>query len=137
MNALNDLLEKFRSEVKERIDLIGDFSDFKVLRHESSSQWIAILRECNDNQKWRIQRFDENGFVGHEVYQTQGIAVETAARECFCIGDDGALDRLEKTTAFRLGNAISCERDALNLSKITFNEFLVRVSELEQNCSLT
>jgi len=136
MNTLEKLLEEFRTELKQQTDQIGHFDDFKVLRTASRSQWIAILRDCNDNQKWRIQRFDKDGFIGHQLYHSKEKAIEAAARERFCISDDGALDRLAKTPAFQLGNEISNEHDFLNSSKITFKEFLARVSQLKQKYAL-
>ncbi len=127
---LEDILADFRERVASRIKEIGEFEDSKVLKHEAQSQWVAILRDCNNNDNWRIQRFDENGFIGHEIFRNKEEALNTAVRERYSACDDGALDRLAKTNAFRMGNEISSERDKLNASVITFKDFLLRSSQI-------
>ena len=130
---MDKFLESIRAELNGRIALIGAFDDIKVLRHETIEQWVAILRNCNGPLgSWRIQRFDRDGFIGHQCYASKELAVANAARERFTQHDDGALDRLERTAAFRLGNAISDERDRLNASQLSFTAFLARVTELKQ-----
>ena len=127
---MDKLMQRCRAEIDARVSLIGDFDDIKVLRHEAMAQWVAILRNFNGApDSWRLQRFDADGFVGHQVYASKDEAIRNAARERFTLHDDGALDRLERTVAFRLGNAISDEREKLNGSRISFTAFLARVTQ--------
>lgn len=129
---MDELMKRLRAEIDSRVSLIGDFDDIRVLRHEALAQWVAILRNCNGvDGQWRLQRFDKDGFVGHQVYASKEDAIRNAARERFTLHDDTALDRMERTVAFRLGNAISDERDKLNASRMSFNAFLARVTELK------
>ena len=128
------LMQRIKLEIDARVRLIGDFEDIKVLRHEALHQWVAVLRNCNGEAgSWRLQRFDEKGFVGHQVYKSKEDAIRNAARERFTLADDGALDRMERTVSFRLGNAISDERDKLNASQISFSAFLARVTKIKSD----
>jgi hypothetical protein len=126
------LMQRIKLEIDARVRLIGDFEDIKVLRHEALHQWVAILRNCNGEAgSWRLQRFDENGFIGHQAYRSKEEAIRNAARERFTLADDGALDRLERTASFRIGNAVSDERDKLNASRLSFSAFLARVTQIK------
>ena len=128
------LMQCIKAEIDARVRLIGEFEDIKVLRHEVQHQWVAILRNCNGEEgQWRLQRFDQHGFVGHQVYKSKEEAIRNAARERFTLADDGALDRMERTVSFRLGNAISDERDKLNASRISFSAFLARVTKIKSD----
>lgn len=133
--AMLDILEEARRTLAESVLKIGQFDDFRILRHEALPSWVFILRDCSSNQHWRIQRFDKDGFVGHEIYQTKEIAINAAARERHVIQDDDALDRLEKTPSFRLGNEITAIRDLLNGGLIKWDDYLQRVRKLKEGYS--
>lgn len=130
---MEELLKRIHAEIDARISLIGEVNGIKVLRHEALAQWVAILENCNGApNSWRLQKFDKDGFVGHQVYASKEEAIRNAARERFTLHDDTALDRMERTVAFRYGNAVSDERDKLNASRISFNAFLARVTQLKE-----
>jgi hypothetical protein len=133
---MNDLILEIQKKLSIAIDGIGSFQDVAVLRHETLPQWIAILRECSDNKKWRIQRFDKDGFIGHEVYKDKDEAIKNAARERYTIRDDAALDRMAATPMFCLGNEISSLRDKLNAGVMKWSEYLKETDFLRKGYAL-
>lgn len=104
------------------------FEDVLILKDcENRDRWQMVLRDAGDNSKWRVQRFDLNGFEGHMVFNTKEEAVESAVKSGFHLRDDLALDRVQKLPSFMLGN-YACDQIAkLNCGEITYQQYLQNV----------
>ncbi len=95
------------SDRNDIVNSIGDISDGVILRHKSSARWAFMLPDMTEPGRWRVQYFDECGFTGHGVRDTQRDIVEDTVREGFTVPDHGALDRLQSTQRFQRGNFIA------------------------------
>lgn len=82
---------------------VGDITDGVVLRHEEGRRFVMVLPDVDGGGKWRIQRFDAQGFSGHMVFKDQEEALEAALGEGFKTRDDGAMDRMQDTPEWERG----------------------------------
>lgn len=83
-------------EAAER-EAIGNVDDGAVLKHSDGRRYVMVLPDVDGGGKWRIQRFDANGFSGHMVFNNQDEAVGSALGEGFKTRDDTALERMQGT----------------------------------------
>ena len=65
--------------------------------------WAFVLPDASDAEAWRIQQFDQDGFVGHLCFDTLEEAVEDMLRMGYCVPDAGALDRIGSTARWSIG----------------------------------
>ena len=100
-------LASIRAKTQIKIDAIGDVSNGAILSNQEGTRWVFLLPDMTEQGKWRLQRFDADGFSGHAIYDSHASLVEAAARENFITHDHGALDRLQDTPRFQRGNFAS------------------------------
>lgn len=93
--------------------LIANFWGDDIVGQEfkSGRQWLVILPEMSETQyPFRIQRYDNHGFISHQVYSSLSDAMcELASGDIQ--PDAGALARLSCTAEWALG----CFKSALLL----------------------
>lgn len=133
---MEELLKEFIRATDEKVSLIGDFEDVAIVRHKYTNRWAMIFRDCGNNEKWRVQKFDEDGFIGHFIYSTKAESVRTLAQENMIYRDDEALDRLNATGRFLAGNDIACIRQQLNSGDISFTEYLEQARKVRSRFNL-
>lgn len=115
-------LAEIRSARQKTLAVIGDVTNGVILRDDSGKRFAFLLPDMTEQGKWRIQRFDERGFSGHGIFNTQLELVEAAANEGFKTHDPGALDRLQDTPAFQRGNYLTELVRQVNSKEITMAE---------------
>ncbi len=72
-------------------------------RMKDRESWAFVLRDASDIKAWRIQQFDQDGFVGHLCFEGMEEAVEDMLRMGYCVPDAGALDRIGSTVRWAHG----------------------------------
>lgn len=122
MESLQQLLVAIERQRAERTAAIGDVSSGACLMCESGSRWVFLLPDMTEPGKWRMQRFDERGFSGHSIFNTQEELVSAAAAEGFFRHDPGALDRLQGTALFQRGNFLTDLVQRVNAREISHAE---------------
>ncbi|ABM97109.1 hypothetical protein [Methylibium petroleiphilum] len=122
MDSLDDLLAEFRRKRAERTASIGDVSNGAILTCESGQRWVFLLPDMTEPGKWRMQRFDERGFSGHSIFNTQDELVSAAADDGFFRHDPGALDRLQGTSLFQRGNFLTDLVQRINARELSHAE---------------
>ncbi|BFG80864.1 hypothetical protein PTKU46_88980 [Paraburkholderia terrae] len=65
--------------------------------------WAFVLPDASDEMAWRIQQFDQDGFIGHLCFDTLEEAVEDMLRMGYTVPDAGALDRIGSTDRWAIG----------------------------------
>ncbi|MEM5371885.1 hypothetical protein V4C53_38510 [Paraburkholderia azotifigens] len=65
--------------------------------------WAFVLPDSSGVKAWRIQQFDQDGFVGHLCFDSIEEAVEDMLRMGYCVTDPGALDRVGSTNRWAVG----------------------------------
>ncbi|MBG6083035.1 hypothetical protein [Rubrivivax gelatinosus] len=104
---LDGLLAQLEEEQHARVAAIGDVSNGAILSNNSGTRWVFLLPDMTTPGKWRLQRFDANGFSGHMIFNSQEELVAEAAREDFITHDPTALDRLQCSPSFQRGNFLT------------------------------
>jgi hypothetical protein len=89
-------------------------------------QWAFILPDASGDAEWRIQTFDEDGMIGHNVFHTLAEAAEELSSS-YGVLDLGALDRLAATP--RWANGIRRQEFRLQHARglISWTEMLERM----------
>jgi hypothetical protein len=72
-------------------------------RMEGRESWAFVLPEASGDKPWRIQQFDQDGFVGHLCFDSLEEAVEDMLRMGYRFLDHGALDRIASTARWAKG----------------------------------
>lgn len=86
---------------------IGDVSGGAILANQARTRWAFLLPDMTTAGKWRLQRFDDRGFSGHAIFDTQEDLVDTAISDGYTTPDPGALDALQDTPRFQRGNFLT------------------------------
>ena len=72
-------------------------------RMKDRESWAFVLPEASSEKPWRIQQFDNDGFIGHLCFDSVPEAVEEMLRMGYQTVDVGALDRIAATDRWALG----------------------------------
>jgi hypothetical protein len=115
-------LAAIRSKKASALAHIGDVTNGAILVHERGARWVFLLPDMTVEGRWRMQRFDERGFSGHGIFDTQQELVEAAVGEGFNTLDPDALDRLQNTPAFQRGNYLTDLVRRVNSKEITMDD---------------
>ncbi len=102
--SLEEYLAESQKRVASRIAAIGEVADAAIVKHHERDQWHMILPDVDGAGMWRLQTFDQKGFIGHSLFNGKDEAIRDAARSGYYVRDDGALDRLQRTPAFIRGS---------------------------------
>ncbi|OLP04605.1 hypothetical protein [Rhodoferax antarcticus] len=114
------------------------FDDMAIFKDgDGKDRWMLICPDMSNNQHWRTQSFDLDGFSGHMVFNTKDDALESVVRCGFYVRDDQALDRLHDLPSFLLGNYCCDLISKVNDREITYKQYLQLVSEYKVLHSLT
>lgn len=128
-------LAQLREAQDRAVKAIGDVGDAAVVRHQGGApRWMLILPDVSDptGHGWRLQRFDLDGFSGHECYRSKDEALGAAASQDFTVRDDDALDRLQGTSRFQRGLFAADLLMQVNMGSITLAQADIRLSEYDQ-----
>lgn len=128
------LMAMYGNKVAQAIADIGEFEEVAIIKHRASNRWIMILPDLSGEGRWRLQHFDLGGFMGHEVFASKSEAIREAANSIrYPVRDDGALDRIQDTPDFLIGNFRTEQRHNLNRGCIDYQEFKRRVAEYSRS----
>jgi hypothetical protein len=72
-------------------------------RMAARESWAFVLPDASGSQAWRIQQFDQDGFIGHLCFESFNEAVEDMLRMGYVVTDPGALDRIGATARWAVG----------------------------------
>lgn len=72
-------------------------------RKKDRDSWAFVLPEASGDKPWRIQQFDQDGFIGHLCFDSIPEAIEEMLRMGYQVVDAGALDRIASTDRWALG----------------------------------
>lgn len=132
------LMSMYGSKIAEAIERIGKFEEVAIIKHEASNRWIMILPDISGEGRWRLQHFDLGGFMGHQVFDTKREAIREAANSIrFPVRDDGALDRIQNTPDFLIGNYRTEQLHRLNRGLIGYSEFKASVADYGRSLQQT
>ncbi|BCZ84692.1 hypothetical protein PTKU64_83670 [Paraburkholderia terrae] len=65
-------------------------------RMKERESWAFALPDASA-KSWRVQQFDQDGFIGHMCFDSLPEAVEDMLRMGYVVTDPGALDRIGST----------------------------------------
>ncbi|BCZ85457.1 hypothetical protein PTKU64_91320 (plasmid) [Paraburkholderia terrae] len=63
-------------------------------RMKKRESWAFALPDAAGAKSWRVQQFDQDGFIGHQCFDSLSEAVEEMLRMGYLVTDPGALDRI-------------------------------------------
>lgn len=66
-------------------------------------QWAFILPDLEGTYAFRVQSFDQDGFIGHTCYRSLQEAAEELVASGYCVMDRGALSRESHTVRWAIG----------------------------------
>jgi hypothetical protein len=72
-------------------------------RLKERESWAFALPEASGAKPWRVQQFDQDGFIGHQCFDSLNEAVEEMLRMGYLVTDPGALDRIGSTARWARG----------------------------------
>lgn len=98
---------------------LGSASEGLELVSDSGKRWAALLPDMTEPGRWRLQYFDERGFSGHGIYDTEDQLLDAAWSAGFQQHDAGALDRLAQLPSFARGNFAADLIRRINLRELT------------------
>ncbi len=110
--------------VRDRLigELLGEARECIILKSARRNSWQMILPDVAGGGRWRTQAFDDRGFVGHSVHNSQKDALEEAVGSGYVERDDEALNRLQDTPAFVRGNYLSELVRLVNMKALTMDQ---------------
>ncbi|MFP3637744.1 hypothetical protein [Paraburkholderia sp. SIMBA_054] len=101
-------------------------------RMGSRASWAFVVSEMSSAEKWRVQYFDEGGFVGHGCYASIKEAVESMMRDGYRTPDPGALDRTASTPRWAVGMKRSAIRQRCQEGLITFPQMIEEMEAIPE-----
>lgn len=72
-------------------------------RLKGRESWAFALPDASGAKSWRVQQFDQDGFIGHLCFDSLNEAVEDMLRMGYLVTDPGALDRVGSTARWARG----------------------------------
>jgi hypothetical protein len=95
--------------------------------------WAFILPEVSQSSEYqfRIQSFDQDGFLGHFCYASLEAAINALLSDGYRIIDAGALDRLASTQRWSQGVKRQEIRTIFNSGLISMTEMAKRFADLQ------
>lgn len=111
-----------RQEREAGIGALGGATDGLELTTDSGKRWAFLLPDMTEPGRWRLQYFDERGFSGHGIYDTEAQLLEAAWSAGFRRRDPGALDRMAQLASFQRGNFASDLIRRINLRELTHEQ---------------
>lgn len=115
-------LAALRSEREEGIASLGSAANGLELRTESGKRWAFLLPDMTEQGRWRLQYFDERGFSGHGIFDTEEQLLDAAWSAGFREVDPGVLDRMAQLASFQRGNFASDLIRRINLREMTHEQ---------------
>ena len=89
------------------------------------AQWAFILPDLEGVHAFRMQTFDQDGFIGHSCYDSLQVAAEDLSSGGYTIMDQGALSRESHTVRWAIGVKRQELRLLFSRGKITWQELHV------------
>lgn len=102
------------------------------IKNEALESWAFVVTNVYGDKPWRVQQFDQDGFVGHLCHISLESAVEDMLRLGYRTIDSGALDRITVTPRWHLGMRRSAIAQRHQEELSTFSQMLA-----EQNAIAT
>jgi hypothetical protein len=111
-----------RQARQQGVAALGSATQGLELVSESGKRWAFLLPDMTEPGRWRLQYFDERGFSGHAIYDTEAQLLEAAWTEGFRSPAPGALDRIAQTPSFQRGNFAADLIRRINLRELTHEQ---------------
>lgn len=89
------------------------------------SQWAFILPDLEGVHAYRMQSFDQDGFIGHTCYDSLQVAAEELSASGYTVMDRGALSRESHTVRWAIGVKRQELRLLFSRGKISWQELHV------------
>jgi hypothetical protein len=99
-------------------------------RMKDRESWAFVLPDASGSKAWRIQQFDQDGFMGHLCFDSLNEAVEDMLRMGYCVTDPGALDRTGSTTRWARGVRRAALMQKHQEGLITYRQMVEEMSAL-------
>lgn len=115
-------LVRVRSARQAGVASLGSARDGLELVSDSGKRWAFLLPDMTQAGRWRLQYFDERGFSGHGIYDSEEQLLEAAWAAGFTQPAPGALDRLAQLASFQRGNFAADLIRRMNLREISFEQ---------------
>lgn len=115
-------LARVRSTRQAGVASLGSARDGLELVSDSGKRWAFLLPDMTQAGRWRLQYFDERGFSGHGIYDSEEQLLEAAWAAGFTQRAPGALDRLAQLVSFQRGNFAADLIRRMNLREISFEQ---------------
>lgn len=111
-----------REKLSQGVASLGSAANGLELTTERGKRWAFLLPDMTEQGRWRLQYFDERGFSGHGIYDTEAQLLEAAWSAGFCCPDPGALDRMAGLASFQRGNFAADLIRRINLGEMTHEQ---------------
>ena len=115
-------LASVRSARQAGVASLGSARDGLELVSDSGKRWAFLLPDMTQPGCWRLQYFDERGFSGHGIYDSEEQLLEAAWAAGFTQRAPGALDRLAQLASFQRGNFAADLIRRMNLRELSFEQ---------------
>ncbi len=119
--AYNDIMTTHKGQ-PEGVEYTNDAGD----------RYAYVTPDATEEEKFRVQYFDKDGFSSHATRDTREQALEEMIDDGFRTEAKGALDKLSGTPEFQRGNEVSSLISKLNSGEIDHAEFVRRRDALYQ-----
>lgn len=115
-------LSTLRESRRLGVESLGRAVDGLELTSDSGKRWAFLLPDMTEAGRWRLQYFDERGFSGHGIYDTEEQLLDAAWSAGFRQVDLGALDRIAQLASFQRGNFASDLIRRINQRELTHEQ---------------
>lgn len=122
LGHFEEMLRLIRERKVRELAAVGDLSDGGILRGDDGRRYVMVLPDVDGGGRWRIQRFDAQGFSGHEVFPGMLEAAAAAVSEGFKTRDDGALDALASRPEWARGMFVCDLAQRINGGMLDWHE---------------
>jgi hypothetical protein len=99
-------------------------------RMEDRESWAFALPDASGSKAWRVQQFDQDGFIGHLCFDSLDESVEEMLRMGYRVVDPGALDRIGSTTRWARGVRRAAIMQKHQEGLITYRQMIDEMSAL-------
>jgi hypothetical protein len=99
-------------------------------RMKDRESWAFVLPEASSAKPWRVQYFDQDGFVGHLCFDSVEEAVEDMLRTGYNVTEPGALDRVASTARWAMGVRRAAVMQKHQQGLITYRQMVEELSAL-------
>ena len=128
---LLSLAEPSHRDLEQVVGHFRKHGDGLQLRHKTQDKWAMLLPDASEHGKYRYQRYDKDGFAGHQAFKDVDGALSELAQDGYHVEDNGSLDRLAATKTWQRGMEVNAVIQASNAKQITWQDANKQIAEID------